>query len=191
MKMLKKRTLVTFNPITYSERGFTFIELIIYISIVAVLMVALVNFTIIINQMYAKGRIRESVNFTVRYSSERLKYEIRSCAGIVDAASDFDVNLADNEQYRLTLITKEGTGNTVFKAVNGVLMVSVNGSQYTGISDTNNHITSLVFANNSSLDGKTNNISFMITAEYAADGNSKVYKNRLSARSSAEIRYRE
>lgn len=85
-----------------NNRGFTFIELILYVSIVTIILTAVIPFAWAIITSRTKSSTEQEVFSQARYVSERLKYEIRNAYGI-DPASSFGVNLANNSSQILRL----------------------------------------------------------------------------------------
>ena len=69
--------------------GFTYIEMILYISIVVIMMNALVPFAWNVIGTGAKSATQQEVSSAARYVSERISFEIRNASDINTGASTF------------------------------------------------------------------------------------------------------
>src|SRR6266571_3526280 len=76
------------------ERGFTLIELIIYIAIVAIILTSLIPFAWNVIEGGAKSATEQEVFANARYVSERIKYEIRNASGI-NSVSATSISLSE------------------------------------------------------------------------------------------------
>src|SRR3990167_10720956 len=70
-----------------TDRGFTFIEIILYVSIVSIILVALVPFAWNVIGGSVKSSAEQEVNSQARFISERIKYEVRNADGINSVAA--------------------------------------------------------------------------------------------------------
>jgi len=68
--------------------GFTFVELLLYISVVSIMISSLVLFALTIINNGAKSSTHQEVFSQARYISERFKYEIRNATGINSVSSN-------------------------------------------------------------------------------------------------------
>lgn len=183
--------LCTFNS-CQRQVGFTFIELILYISIVTIMLTAIVPFGWNIISNGVKSSTQQEVFSQARYVSERLKYEIRSAAGINAAASNFGVNLADNPAQKLQLAEQSPvtTLDISVTANDQVQLDPGNDVAYT-INSTDTKITDLTFTNFSSGDNKTKHVGFTLTVaskQSDVSGARHEFKETITLRGSAEVR---
>ncbi len=65
-----------------NNKGFTFIELILYVAIVAIMMTALIPFAWNAIEGGVKSATEQEVFSQARYVSERIKYEVRNASSI-------------------------------------------------------------------------------------------------------------
>lgn len=86
-------------------RGFTLVEMIIYIAFFAVLSVLAVNVTVMVMRSFYTLRLNQSVNQSAMVALERLSREIRNAYDIDTAQSTLG-----SSPGRLTLNTKDAVG---------------------------------------------------------------------------------
>ena len=94
-----------FNIQHSTRRGFTLVEMIIYIAFFAVLSVLAVNATIMVMKSFYTLRLNQSVNQSATVALERLSREIRNAYDIDTANSTLG-----SSPGRLTLNTKDSVG---------------------------------------------------------------------------------
>ena len=173
----------------FNSKGLTFIELILYISIVTIMLTAIVPFGWSTINSGVKNSTQQEVYTQARYASERLKYEIRSATGINAGASSFDVNLANNSSQKLQL-AETSPVNTLDISVTTAGLVQLdpgNDVAYT-INSVDTKITNLTFTNYTSADNKTKHIGFTLTIVSNYSGQRKEYNETVTLRGSAEVR---
>ncbi len=162
-----------------SNRGFTFIELIIYISIVTMMMTTIIPFAWNIIEGGAKSSTEQEVFSNARYISERIKYEIRNAAGINSVAAT-----------SISLIASPSANNpTVIDLSGGNIRIKQGSANAINLNSQNASISALNFTNFTSADNKTENIQFTITvnASYAATRRQE-YLESTTIQGSAEVR---
>ena len=71
------------------RKGLSLIEIILYVALLGLLLVAVVNLTLTIATVYAKARVVRAVNQQAVAGMERMVREIRLAHGIDNAASTF------------------------------------------------------------------------------------------------------
>lgn len=192
MRELKKRIgalpSTTFRTLK-SGAGFTFIELILYITIVTIMLSAIIPFAWNVIEGGTKSSVEQEVFSQARYVSERLKYEIRSAAGINAGASNFDVNLANNSLQKLQL-AESSPVNTLDISVTTAGLVQLdpgNDVPYT-INSSDTKVTNLIFTNYTSADNKTKHVGFTLTITSSYSGSRQEFKETITLRGSAEVR---
>lgn len=171
-----------------TQYGFTFIELILYVSIVTLMLTSLIPFAWNIIGGSAKSITQEEVFSQGRFISERLKYEIRNAADIDSANSDFDVNIAENTTKKLTLLQSPPINSSrISVAANGRLQFQQGADPPVELSSQDVIITDLTFSNYSSSDGKSKHVGFTITVA-TTNNTRQEYAENITIKSSAEIR---
>src|SRR3989344_7372816 len=70
------------------EKGFTLIELILYMALVSIVLTAIVPFAWNIIGGGVKSSAQQEVFSQARFVSERIKYEIRNASGITSVRSE-------------------------------------------------------------------------------------------------------
>lgn len=88
-----------------STRGFTLVEMIIYIAFFAILSVLTVNATIMVMKSFYTLRINQSISQSATTALERMSREIRNAYSVDTVNSTFTTSPG-----RLTLMTKNAVG---------------------------------------------------------------------------------
>ncbi|MDD5083954.1 MAG: prepilin-type N-terminal cleavage/methylation domain-containing protein [Candidatus Moranbacteria bacterium] len=170
------------------RRGFTFIEVLLYMGIVSLMLTAIVSFAWVIIDAGVKSATQQEVYATTRYVSERLMYEIRNAAGI--DVSDFDVNLASDETKNCSL-AQEGTSESlrIFVSNNQVFM-RLPSLEIVPLQSTDTKVTNLTFTDYSSGDSKAKYVGFVLTVEsnYPGAAGRQEYQESVTIRSGVEVR---
>jgi type II secretory pathway pseudopilin PulG len=171
---------------SFYERGFTFIELILYIAIVTIILAAIIPFAWSVIGSGAKSGAQQEVSSQIRYVSERLKYEIRNASMI--NTSDFGVNLASDQTKQLSL-TSPVNGTTLIKVTSsGVITITYGGNMY-NLNSSDIKVTNLTFTNLTASDYKAQNIQYTITFNNTYNGNRQEYSvPSVTIEGAAELR---
>jgi type II secretory pathway pseudopilin PulG len=162
------------------QKGFTYIELLIYISIVTMMMVTLVPFAWNIIGSGAKSATQQEVVANARYMSERMKYEIRNASGIASVSAN-----------RISLNTANvSTNPTVIALSGGNLTISFASGSAVNLNSQKASISALTFSNYTSTSSATKHIQFVFTvnSNYAGAGQRQEYKNSTTVEGSSEVR---
>ncbi len=167
-----------FNSQALSQLGFTFIEAILYVSIITIMLSALVPFVWNILFVKAKSSIQHEVSSNARFISERVKSEIRNSTGINSVTSTSISLVKATSSLNPTVITwsvpnitiKQGSGPT------------------TNLNSASVHVTNFLFTNNSSVDLLTQNIGFTFSIEQSGSGPRAEYKASETYQSAVELR---
>ncbi len=159
-----------------TPKGFTFIELILYISIVTIMLTAIVPFgwNIIINSK--KNTVEQEVFSQARYISERLKYEIRNANDINNVASD-SVSLNTS----LDPVT-------VIDLSNGKIRIKYGAQEAINLNSDDTNVSGLIFTDYTSSDSKTKHVEFNFTVTSNYISQRQEYKETTTIKSSAELR---
>ena len=162
------------------QRGFTFIELILYVAIVTMLLTALVPFAWNIIEGGAKSATQQEVFSTARYISERLKYEIRNATGINSVSST-----------QISLITDNAATNpTIISSSSGVLTIKQGAGSPVALNTPNASVSAFTFTNYTATASATKHIQFVFTmkANYPAAAKRQEFNETTTIEGSAEIR---
>ena len=176
------------NMIKTNSLGFTFIELILYLGIVTIVLMAIVPFGITVIASGAKSSTQQEVYDQSRLVSEKLLQQIRGSNGINTGSSNFDVNIASSAG-QLSLSQADSTANpTIIDVSGGKIRIKRGAGVATTLNSTNTTVSSLVFTNYSSSDGKSKNVGFVMTiiANYNSAG--QQYQESVTVRSDGELR---
>lgn len=160
-----------------SGAGFTFIELILYISILTIILSALVPFAWNTIETGVKSAVQQEVNANARYISERIKYEIRNAK---------DITAVTPNSISLSNFSPDTT--TVIGLSSGNVQINKNGTGPVNLNSVNTVIDSLTFTNYTSSDKKTKNIQFVMTIAGSFAAARQEYQDSIVASSSAEVR---
>ncbi|MBI2049368.1 type II secretion system protein [Candidatus Roizmanbacteria bacterium] len=167
------------NPlfIIQSSKGFTFVELILYVSIVTIMLTAIVPFGWSAIASGVKSSVQQEVYSQARFVSERLKQEIRQASGITNVSTN-----------SISLTNLPPDTNTDIDLSSGKIRINKNGTGFVNLNSDNTSITNLVFTNYSSVDQKTKHIGFELTIASNYSGQRQEYNETVTLRGSAEAR---
>lgn len=162
------------------ERGFTFIELILYISIVTIMLSAIIPFAWNVIEGGIKSSAEQEVFSQARYVSERIKYEIRNATSINSPSAGASGSVLNLNSPTATIIDLNS----------GKVRISQNGgSTYTNLNSTDTTASSLTFTSYTSSDNKTKHIQFSFTMDDTGTSTRKEYQvPAVTIESSAEVR---
>lgn len=163
-----------------NNKGFTLIELILYVAIVTLLLSALVPFAWNIIEGGAKSATQQEVFSNARYISERIKYEIRNATGINSVSST-----------QISLITDNAATNpTVISSSSGMLTLKQGSGSPVALNSPNASVSAFTFTNYTSGDSATKHIQFVFTmkANYPGATNRQEFNETTTIEGSAEIR---
>lgn len=162
----------------HNQKGFTLIELILYMAIVAFILGSLVTFAWNIIGTQAKSATEQEVFSSARYVSERIKYEIRDASGI-NSVTPTSISLANS------VVSKNPT---VIDLSGGKVRIKYGASGVVNLNSTDTNVSSLVFTNYTSGDNKTKNIQFTFTLQSNYSTSRQEYIETTSIRGDAEVR---
>lgn len=171
-----------------NTKAFTLIETLLYIGIVGIVLTSLILFGWNMMGIGAKIGTHHDAVSNGRLSGEKLSFFIREATDIDAANSNFGVNLAATPGSKVTLHAAAPNDPVVFDVSGGVLRVTLGASAPVALTSSNIALTSLVFTNASSVDGKTKNIGFEIRLGTMSSSNRFEYTSSATLRSSAEMR---
>jgi type II secretory pathway component PulJ len=128
---------------TRQQKGYSVIELVIYLALFALLSIAIINALIIAMKSFAEVKTMRTLASTASLTMERMSREIRGAQSIDTAGSTFDVSPGV-----LTLNTQDGAGVArvvVFDISSGALRLKENGAVTGTLTDASQQISNLVF----------------------------------------------
>jgi hypothetical protein len=160
------------------RKAFTFVELILYVGIVAVIISAIIPLSWAVIEGAAESGVQQEVWSTGRLITEMIKREIRNSSGInsvtADSISLGNFSPADNP----TVITFTYPDLTIKKGSAAAVRMNPEGIR----------IGTMVFTNYSSGDGKSKHIQFYLKVESLNGSLRQEYRQSLIIDSSAEVR---
>lgn len=125
------------------NKGFTLMETIIYMAILAVVSILMVNGLIMMMQSFGKIKVLNTIGFSAEAVMERMSREIRYGYDVDGGVSVFDVHPG-----RLKLMTHDSGGDPAtvdFYLDGGRLVISENsGTSYT-LTSSSTDVTNLIF----------------------------------------------
>lgn len=123
-------------------RGFTLVEMIVYVAILGIIAVLSINATLAMTQAFSNLRVSRDLNSSATALFERLTRDVRGAYDIDTVQSTFNTNPG-----RLTLNTKDsgGANTTVeFYVENGLVKIKEGGVAQGAIMTTSTSVTNFV-----------------------------------------------
>ena len=170
------------------KNAFTLIEVLLYITIVTVIMSAMMLFAWNVVILGAKNNSQQELYAQARIISERINFEIRNANDLNTASSTFDVNLSSNPSNQLSLAIDAPNNPTLFQVISGILHIKKGVAVATPLHSNAIEVTSLIFTNYSSADGKTKHCGYELTLSRTSSSAAKQYQGTVTIKSSAEVR---
>lgn len=137
------------------RKGFTLIELILYVSIITIVMSALIPFAWNVIEGGAKSSVEQDVSSQARFISQRIMYEIRNAS---------DINSVSASSISLK-VANASLDPTIIDLFGGNIRIKQGPGQADILNSTDTTITSLTFTDYSSADLKAKNIQFTFTID--------------------------
>lgn len=173
---LRQKILVVVN----NMKGFSYIELILYIALIVLMMTALIPFAWNVIGTGAKSTTEQEVFSNARYINNRLQSEIRNAT-----------NISTMSATQITLTTSTPSTNpTVIGLSNGNLTLTQGGGSTVNLNSQNASVSALTFTNYTSADNRSKHIQFIFTvnANYTGAGPRQEFNESTTIESSAELR---
>lgn len=169
-----------------TKNGFTLLELLLYMAIVALMLGALTQISW--NFIFAgeKSAYQQEAFSNARLISEKIKYEIRNAKDINLSLSTFNTNLASSPGSKLSLAENSPNDPTEIDVLSGKLRIKRGAGATINLNSTNTSVTNLTFTNYSSGDNKSKHVGFTLTL--TTSGNREEYNQTITIESSAEWR---
>ncbi len=173
-------------------KGFTYIELILYISIVSIMLATLIPFAWNMVEGGTQSAVQQEVSSNTRFISERIKYEIRNATGINTGAGNTDCSITD---AKISLVNNTASLNPTvitYDSINSDVIIKqgTTGPLATPMPLNSNDVLIKNFSctNNTSVDNKTKNIFFKFDVQQSYTGTRADFKSSMTVQSSAELR---
>src|SRR3990167_568525 len=167
-----------------NQRGFTFIELILYVAIVTIILSAIVPFAWSAIETGVKSAVQQEVNANARYISERIKYEIRN-------STDINLPVVGSSGTTLSIVASiPATNPTIIDRdlPTGNITIKQGAGSTVNLNSANTVISSLTFTSYTSGDNKTKHIRFNMTVLASFAATRQEYQDSVVIESSAEVR---
>jgi len=173
------------RKILKNKKGFTLLELIIYVFIVAIILTAITMYAIDVIGAQTKAKSYQEVQYNARFAIRRIVNEIRRADDLNDGSSTFDthpgvLSIGNNNP------TKDPT---VFDIASNRLRMTQGGTPYFLTSD-KVEITNMVFKD-LSVANRTNNIKISMTVAHRNPENREEFDAEFTISSTAVIREQE
>lgn len=170
------------------KKGFTLVEVLLYIGIVTLILGAIVPFAWNVIGLGEKSVTQQETYAAARYLSERLKHEIRN-ADAIDT-SDFGDDLADDASKSFSAAQHGSSDTDRIFVEDGRVLIQQGSSDPVALQPQDMRVTSLVFTDYSSVDGTTKHAGFVFTIEanYPNASGRQEYQESVTIESSAEVR---
>lgn len=167
------------------QKGFTLIELILSIAIIAVFITALTYFSIDVFKTKAKAGSVNEVQQNVRFAMQRMTYYIRNSEDGIDTG---DSNFSPTDPGRLHLEMGSGANDDiVFDVDANRLRIKIGNAAPVYLTTADVNITSLVFYNNSAV-GTPGNVTITLSAEFNNPGGKIEFDYNYDVQTSASLR---
>lgn len=155
------------SPFVYSsqkklERGFTLVEMLVYVAMLAILSVLAIQTTLSMTRAFADLRVSRDLNSSATALFERITRDVRGAYDVDEAQSTLGANPG-----RLMLGTKDAAGaNTTIEyyVENGLVKISEGGVAQGAIMTTSTSVTSFVVREISNLNTDAVKVEATITA---------------------------
>lgn len=169
--------------ISHKKKGFTLIELILYIAIASMIMVGITTFSINIIFTSEKSEIRQEVQQNAIFAMQKMMQEIRESNDLNIGTSTFG-----SSPGVLSLSRNNGAEDpTVLNVSNGSLQISRGATGPFDLISNNIEVTNLIFTN-LSFGGRTTIIKIELTLNHKNAAVSNIADAEVSLRGAALIR---
>jgi len=157
------------------EKGFTFIELILYTALVSIFLTTAVYFAWDIIYAQIRSKAEQETGENIRIAAQRIQAEIRNADDVINVASS-SLEL-DSGSLGFTTIALDGA---VIKITQGGVISELTSSEV--------EVTELLFTDLSTQDQTSKNIQFSLTIKHKNPFQRKEWEKSYSMETSAELR---
>jgi prepilin-type N-terminal cleavage/methylation domain-containing protein len=169
-----------------NNRGFTLIELIVYVALIAIFVTGAIQFGINVVYGRVKSNVVQEVTQNLRLTSKKVMFEVRNASGI-NSVSATSICLSNSDASRNpTRIYLSGTelrigwggGSPVCAGLTSDFKLTSNLVE----------VTSLTFTNLTTLSTRSKNIKFTLTIDSLNPSGRAEYERSQTFTGSAEVR---
>jgi prepilin-type N-terminal cleavage/methylation domain-containing protein len=164
-------------------KGFTLIELMVYIFIIGLISVGMVTYSIDLTTSSQKGRIKIEVHQSARFAMDRVLQEIRAAESINVGSSTFGSSPGVLSLDVVNVIDDP----TIFDVSGGVLRVKQGAAAADELTSSDFEVTNLIFENRSN-SGRTSNVKIEFTLAHPNPTNSEIFDASITVKGSAILR---
>jgi len=161
------------------QKGFTLIEVLIYITIIGVVVSGFIAFALSINSSRAETYVVQEVQANARVALDLISQKIRLADDVVSPSEG-------NSASSLELDMPNPGPNLTFSVTDGVLGIAEEVGDPTPITSDEVNVSNLTFTN-LAVSGERDNIRVEITIEYRGNG-SKEYEYSQTLQTAISIR---
>ena len=150
------------NSSIFSRRGFSLIEMVVYIALLAILTVLAVNMTLSMTRAFADLRVSRDINSSATTLFERITRDIRGAYDVDVAGSVLGTNPGD-----LLLDTKDSSGTNMtveYFVSNGSVHIKENGVDQEAIMSASTQAVSFVVREAVSTNSKAVKVEVTLSA---------------------------
>ena len=163
-------------------RGFTLIEVILYIGLFSLLGTALFTFAWDVIGVTEQGRTDRLLTEEARFAAERIKTSIRSAAGI-----DVENSVWDSTDGRLVLEVFGSSDTITFERQNERLIMQVSGQDPVFLQSADTRNTTLLFERSHAVSAAAEYVDLTLTTEMVQTA-SPLYASALTLQIGAALR---
>lgn len=168
-----------------SRKGFTLMEVVIYLGILSMIMVGFISFFLSINSSRNKNFVMHEVQANNRIALEYITQFVKASNGINTGSSTFD-----SDPGILSLAMDDVAKNPTIISLDvddGVIQVKEGASDAVAIVSGQVKVTNLVFTNLTSI-STHDNVRVVYTTEYNSDGSNEEYVYSQSMTTAINVR---
>ena len=162
-----------------TQKGFTLIEVLLYIAIIGMIVQGFITFTLSITATNSKAYVVQEVHANTRMALDLISQKIR-------AADDVITPSKGNSTSTLVLNMPDPNPDLTFSVIDDILSMTEGATSSTPITSNKINISVLTFTNLTIVEGK-DNIKIEITADYKA-GESKEFQYSQTLQTAVSLR---
>ncbi len=169
-----------------SKVGFTLIETLVYLTIISILVVAFVGFSISISKTRNKAYVIQEVQANARTALDLISREIRAATGVNIESSTFD---SDPGVLSLIMANSEENPTIIdLDSDDGFLQIRRGTDDPVVITNNKVKVVNLVFTNLTPLAANRENIRIEMTVRYNDDSGGAGYGYSYNLRTAVSLR---
>lgn len=165
------------NRNSFKKRGFSLVEILVYIAIMTIVMVVVVNIIITIAKSNKQSFVYNNIKNSAISSLEKIIRETRASESFVIAMSGEELTLNSRDENSLPKTVK-------FYLSNGLLKVDINGSYFGPLNINGTKVLSLNFKSIDAINSKAVKIEITIEGENKGFVNSEDFYSTVVLRNS-------